>query len=70
MSDDDAIERRLAAIEATLAEIQRRLGEPPDQPRTGWRRIVGSMRDEPGFEEMLKYGREYRMADRPAESEE
>ena len=69
MPNDDAIERRLAAVEAAVAELQRRLAEATSQSRTGWQRIVGSMQDEPGFEDMLKYGREFRTSDHPEESE-
>jgi hypothetical protein len=68
---DEQIESRLAAIEAALAEILRRLEEPASRVQPGWlKRFTGSMRDMPGFEEMVKYGREFRESDRPADSEE
>ena len=62
---DEQIERRLAAIEATLAEIQRRLAEPPPIKPNWLERITGSMQDEPAFEDVLKYGRQFRESDRP-----
>ena len=67
---DEQIERRLAAIETTLAEILRRLDEPASRVRPGWlKRFTGSMKDIPEFEEVLRYGREFRESDRPAEPE-
>jgi hypothetical protein len=80
---NEQIERRLAAVEAEVAEIRRQLAEPeparePD-PETGdlpasgpdWlKRITGSMKDFPEFEDLLRYGREYRESDRPAGEDE
>jgi hypothetical protein len=64
MSREEEFERRLAALEQTVAELQRKLLETHD-PRAGLNKLIGSMSDLEGFEEVLRYGREYRYADRP-----
>ncbi len=59
------IEERLSAVEAAVAEIQRRLPPPPSPD---WlNQVIGSQKDEPAFEDVLALGREYRLADLPAE---
>ncbi|HWG43964.1 MAG TPA: hypothetical protein VN688_14395 [Gemmataceae bacterium] len=66
MSTEPTIEQRLAALEAAVKEIQNRLGPPPPAPN--WLdKVIGSMKDEPAFLEMLEYGRAYRQADYPPE---
>lgn len=64
MSVETPIEERMSAVEAAVAELRRRLlPAPPD-----WlQHVVGSLRNEPAFEEVLAYGRELRVADRPQE---
>ena len=62
MPTEALIEERLSAVEAAVAELRRRL--PPSEP--DWlRQVTGSLKDEPAFEEVLAYGRAYRVADRP-----
>ena len=60
-----SLEERLAAVEAAVADLRRRLPERPPAP--DWLdRVTGSFKDEPAFDEVLRYGREFREADRPA----
>ena len=56
------IEQRLSAVEEAVAELRRRLlSSNPD-----WlRQVIGSQKDEPAFDDVLAYGRAYRVADRP-----
>jgi len=62
VSPDTLLERRLSAVEAAVAELRRRL--PPPAP--DWlQQVIGSLKDEPAFDEVLAYGREHRAADRP-----
>jgi hypothetical protein len=63
---EEQFERRLRAVEQAVAEIQRRLAEAPN-PDNWLERVVGSVSDVEAFEEALKYGREFRYADRPAD---
>jgi hypothetical protein len=40
------------------------------QPAADWLdRVIGSMKDEPAFDEVLAHGRAMRQADRPAEDQ-
>ena len=64
MTKEEEFERRLAAIEQAVAEIQRRLATMPD-PDNWLERVIGSVTDVEAFEEARKYGREFRYADRP-----
>ena len=67
-TSSDTIERRLAALEAAVAEIQQKLATGPPNP-DGLTQIIGSFKDEPAFEQLLAYGRAFRYADRPPEDE-
>jgi Zn-dependent M32 family carboxypeptidase len=66
---DKSVEERLAALEAAVAELQRRLATPP-APDNWLERVSGSMKDVEGFEEMVRLGREFREAQRLPEDEE
>jgi hypothetical protein len=60
------LEQRLAAVEAAVQEIQRLLASRA--PPANWLdRVIGSMKDEPAFQEVLEYGRALRQADRTPE---
>ncbi len=61
---ETSIEQRLAAAEAAIAEIR---GQLPAPSKYGWLQdVIGSMRDEPAFAEVIALGRAFRQADRPA----
>ena len=40
----------------------------PD-PQVGLQKLIGSISDVEGFEEVLKYGREFRYSDRPPDED-
>lgn len=65
MPTQTLIEQRLSAIEAAVADLQRRV--PPTAPSSSnWLdQVIGSFKDEPAFEEVLAYGRAFRDSDRP-----
>ncbi len=68
MSSAPLIEERLAAVEDAIAEIRRQL---PSTPPSGWLgEVIGSLKDEPGFDEVLALGRAYRVADRPSDDDQ
>ncbi len=69
MSKEDEFERRLAAVEQAVADLQRRLADVPD-PNNWLDKVVGSISDVEAFDEALKYGREYRYSDRPADDDD
>jgi hypothetical protein len=59
---DTSLEERLKAIEAAVAELKQQNAHP----ETNWiEQITGSFKDDPIFDEVLAYGREFRDADRP-----
>jgi hypothetical protein len=66
---EEGFERRLEAVEQAVAEIQRRLAAVPD-PDNWLERVIGSISDVEAFEEALKYGREFRHSDRPADEDD
>ncbi|TAF57086.1 MAG: hypothetical protein EAZ61_02210 [Oscillatoriales cyanobacterium] len=56
-----ALEKRLAAIETAIAQLQQQLaiGQQPN-----WlQQIAGSFKDEPAFDEILTYGKAIRQGD-------
>ncbi len=68
MTKEEEFERRLAAIEQAVAEIQQRLATMPD-PDNWLDRVIGSVTDVEAFEEALKYGRAFRYSDRPLDED-
>jgi hypothetical protein len=64
MSDQTPIERRLDSLEREVLELKQRLNNG-NAPINWIERITGSMADFPEFEEVIRYGREIRDADRP-----
>jgi hypothetical protein len=68
MPSDALIEQRLAALEAAVGELQRRVAAGPRA--ANWvERFTGSFKDEPAFAEVVEYGRALRSADRPREGD-
>jgi hypothetical protein len=64
MLDEKVIEQRLAALERTVAELQRRLDSV--SVSTNWiEKVTGSVSDVAAFREALELGRALRHADRP-----
>lgn len=61
-----SLEDRVAALEAKVEKIHQEPEQPTTAPR-GWQRIVGIFQDEPEFEEAVRLGREWRMADASAD---
>jgi hypothetical protein len=64
MPTNISIEQRLAAVEAVVNDLQRKLA---DSQSPNWlQQVTGSFKDEPAFEEVLAYGRAMRQADHPS----
>ncbi len=56
----------MMALEETVRALQEAMHAR--QPSPDWlERVIGSMKDEPAFDEVLAHGRAIRQADRPAE---
>jgi hypothetical protein len=60
------LEKRVAALEQTVKQIQSQLPPTPQTPvtpqtqRHWWRDDAGRFADDPGFDEIVRLGREYR----------
>jgi hypothetical protein len=64
METDSTIGSRLKAVEEAVAEIKQKL--EAGHPASDWlNHVIGSFADEPEFDEVIRLGREDRMADRP-----
>lgn len=65
-----SLEERVAALEAELQQMKQSQGlkGASDAPR-GWRRIVGTFKDDPEFEEAVRAGREWRESFRPRDDD-
>ena len=60
------LEQRITVLEEAVRELQEAMRAR--KPAADWLdRVIGSMKDEPAFDEVLAYGRAIRQADRPAE---
>lgn len=60
------LEQRMAVLEEAVRELQEAI--QVRTPAPNWLdRVIGSMKDEPAFDEVLAQGRRMRHADRPAE---
>ncbi|MGB7085898.1 MAG: hypothetical protein WBD47_10115 [Phormidesmis sp.] len=62
MATDALLEKRLAVVEAAIAELQQQV--TTTQPKNWLQHITGSFKDEPAFEDVLYYGRAIRQEDK------
>jgi hypothetical protein len=68
MTNESAIEQRLANLESAVSELQRRINGAA--PSEDWlEKVSGSVTDEEAFLEALEYGREFRQADKPKDED-
>ena len=62
------LEQRVTKLEEAVRELQE--AALTHKPAPDWLdRVIGSMKDAPGFDEVLAGGRTFRQADRPAEDQ-
>jgi hypothetical protein len=59
------LERRLIALEQTVALLQAQVNRTNDPNRPWWQNVAGSFANDPVFEEIVRLGREYRESLRP-----
>jgi len=65
---ETTLEQRMTALEAAVRELQKALNAR--KPASDWLdHVIGSMKDEPVFDEVLAYGRAIRQSDRPDEDQ-
>jgi hypothetical protein len=63
------VEQRLEVLEGLVAELRQKLAALQAPPEPWWKRVSGSFKDDPVFDEILEHGRAARQADWPAEEE-
>ena len=62
------LEQRMTVLEKAVRELQE--AKNTRKPAPDWLdRVIGSMKDESAFDEVLALGRAIRQADRPAEDQ-
>jgi len=67
MSEHSSLEERLANVEAEIAQLKKQIDSSGSK---NWlEAITGSLKDDPTFEAVLAYGREFRYSDRPTDEE-
>lgn len=55
------LEQRMEHLEHEVCEIKKLLRQPrAKRDRKSWLRTVGIFKDDPGFQEIVRLGREYR----------
>lgn len=59
------LEPRVAALEATVEQLQRKLELVAPDASPWWGHIVGAFADDPAFVEAMRLGRKYRESLRP-----
>jgi hypothetical protein len=62
------LDQRMTAMEEAVRELQALV--KVRKPASDWLdRVIGSMKDEPAFDDVLAYGRAIRQADKPADDQ-
>ena len=60
------LEQRMAALEAQVRDLEKAM--QARSPAQNWLdQVIGTMKDEPAFDEVLAHGRAMRQADLPAD---
>jgi hypothetical protein len=69
MTDTATLEQRLVSLEAEVTELKQ---QAKVNPTCGsWLdKLVGSISDDEGFEQVLEYGRAFRNHDRPSDQDD
>ena len=59
------LEQRVTTLENELSEVKQMLGK--GRPQKDWRKTVGMSKEDPGFDEMIRLGKEIREQERENE---
>jgi uncharacterized protein YigA (DUF484 family) len=69
MIDTATLEQRLVVLEAEVTALKQQAKANPTA--ANWlERLVGSISDDEGFEQVLEYGRAFRNHDRPSDQDD
>jgi hypothetical protein len=58
------LEERVAALEAEVARLKNKLEHQTESTTPWWKKVAGTFKDNPAFEEAMSLGREYRESQR------
>lgn len=61
-----SVEERLAALEVEVARIKAQVDEEFPAPRPWWEQIRGTFRNDPVYDEAMRLGRDWRVAQKDA----
>ncbi len=61
------IEIRVSALESEIATLKEKLAKIEKPPTVLWQKISGTFADDADFEEAMRLGREYRLAEKDEE---
>lgn len=59
------LEKRVAALEKTVAELRSQVGAEPKKEEPWWVKSAGLFANDPVFDEIVRLGREYRKSQVP-----
>lgn len=60
--------KRVAALEREVTQLKKQIEAQSKDKRPWWERCAGRFANDPGFEEMVRLGREYRESLQPKTS--
>jgi hypothetical protein len=63
------LEERVAALEAEVARLKQTQSEAAESEKPWWEQIRGRFKNDPAYQEAMRYGREYRESLRPSDYE-
>jgi hypothetical protein len=58
------LEKRLSAVETELALLKNKVEQKEETKEPWWEQIAGTFADDPIYDEAMRLGREYRLAQR------
>ncbi len=58
------VEKRLSALEKEVAFLKSQIGKKDEAKEPWWEEIAGTFADDPAYDEAMRLGREYRLAQR------
>lgn len=58
------LEERVAILEAEVARLKNQIEHQTESTTPWWKKVSGTFKDNPAFEEAMRLGREYRESQR------
>lgn len=61
------LEERVAILEAEVARLKNQIEHQTESGTPWWKKVAGTFKDNPAFDEAMRLGREYRESQRSSE---